>query len=163
MTNSVSLFNFVAHPEGSFPIPSSGVQLEVIPESGVLLVKGQGGEPASFPLIESGEPCEQALFISNTNGPALEVGTVGFGGAPEFLEDYPLNIGKGSKIEFTVKEDGGYIGCLDIRDIGRMAGTIFNFDLVPIKVSMTGGYLRISTVRNQNDNGSEAWYSQYTV
>jgi hypothetical protein len=65
-----------------------------------------------------------------------------------------------SSVSFKVSLGGGFIGSVDIRDVFRQIQIRYDFSDVPITLSRTGDFLRITTVRCESDGDGECWYVQ---
>lgn len=149
-------FSLEAHGNGTFEIPQEGIQIRLNILEGTLEVHSQNGEMVSFPLQDGELPHEQALFLDKESQ-CLVVGTADFGNLGLFLREFPVNTGE-SAIDFRIENEGDFIGSVDIRDISRQMNIHFDFSKVPIKLSRTGNFLRITTLRCDTTDENPCWY-----
>jgi hypothetical protein len=150
-------FKFTAFPDGSCALPSAGLVIAIEYSLSSLTVLCPNQAEKTYPLAVNEEPSPKALFLSNGASYKMQVGQVDFYGKPQKVWEFPLNDGE-FRIEFKAMPGMDHIGSLDIRDIGRQKKDVFDFSIVPIIVSISGNYLRVTTLEYDADLGLPAWY-----
>ena len=154
-------FNFQVHENGTFEVPEEGIQIRLNIEESSLEVLSHNAVRASFSLSENELPLEQALFLDDETV-SFQVGKVNFGTEPLFLREYPVNTGEIS-FEFRIRRGGGFIGSVDIRYVFRQLDIHYDFSQVPIQLSRTGNFLRITTIRCGDQGTGGCWYSEKPI
>jgi hypothetical protein len=154
-----SLFTFTAINSFDIPNEDEGVITVTIDATeGTMVVTCPEMDPVVYPLVdEEAEPLPRAIYINTESSPmTFQVGAVTYARQGLNVQYFPLNE---YEIGFTVAENAGHLGILDIRDNARLLPKHFYyFDMMPVILSIEGNYLTVKTLQWASSDPFGPWH-----
>jgi len=150
-------FTFSSIAENRFPLTNGGLTARISRATKQLEIVLQDGTIRSFPLEEDGAKVKQALFISFAGDFHLEVGTADFLENSLLPMEFSLNEDE-RIIAFSINQNGGGLGVMDLRDAALRSGPRYKFNIVPIVLTIDGNYLRVTTLEPDTETNLDPWF-----